>query len=121
VHYQFPFSAPSKRGKGGRDIHPSIVAGVVQVLRERGFDLQQTTHALEGAFLPARVALQRGEQLGRVDDVDLGRVGRFGLRAGFWEEEGESVEGRGYFARTEVFEVLAVVVEDEEEWAGSRH
>jgi hypothetical protein len=91
----------------------------VQVLR--GFNLQQAAHALEGAFLAARVALQCGEQLGCVDDVDLGRVGRFGLRTGFREEERESVEGCGYCGRTEVFEVLAVVVEDKEEWAGCCH
>jgi len=64
---------------------PSIVASIVQVLRR--FDLQQAADALEGAFLAAGVTLQCGEELGCIDDVDLGRVGRFGVRTGFWEEK----------------------------------
>jgi hypothetical protein len=87
----------------------------------RRFDLQQAADALEGSFLPARVTLQCGDELGCIDDVDLGRVGRFGVRTGFWEDKGESVERCVYFGRTKVFDVLAVVMEYEEEWARSRH
>lgn len=93
----------------------------MQVLRKRRFDLQQAADALEGAFLPARVTLQCCEEFRCIDDVDLGRVGRFGVRTGFWEEEGESVDRCVYFRRAEVFEILAVVMEHEEERARSRH
>ncbi len=102
-------------------IYPGIITGVVQVLRKRRFDLQQAAHAFEGAFLPARVSLQRGEKLGCIDDVDLGRNGRFCLLARFWEEERESIERCVYFRRTEVLEVLAVVVEHKKERARSCH
>jgi hypothetical protein len=86
------FSAPGKGVKGGKNDHyPGIITGVVHVLRERRFDLQQAAYTLERAFLPARVTLQRGEKLGCIDDVDLGRVGCFGLRTRFWKEERESV------------------------------
>ena len=91
----------------------------MQVLR--GFDLQQAADALEGSFLPTRVSLQCGEELGCINDVDLGRVGRFGIRTGFWENKRESVERCVYFGRTEVFDVLAVVMEYKEERARSRH
>lgn len=120
INFKFSFSAPGK-GRNNEVIYPSIVTGVVQVLRERRFHLQQAAYTLERAFLPARVALQRGEKLGRVDDVDLGRVGRFGRRTRFWKEERESVYGCVYFGGTEVLDVLAVVVEHEEERATSRH
>jgi len=55
------------------------------------FDLQQVAYTLERAFLPARVILQRGEKLVCINDVDLDRVGLFGLRTRFWKEEKESV------------------------------
>lgn len=93
----------------------------MQVLGQRRFDLQQATHALEGTLLPAGVAFQRGEELGRVDDEYLGRIGRFGLRTRLGEDERKSVERCVDSRRTEILEVLAIVVEHEEERARARH
>ena len=92
MHYHFKKDFPLVHERGERIIiYPGIITGVVQVLRERRFDLQQAAYTLERAFLPARVTLQRGEELGCINDVDLGGVGRFGLCTRFWKEERESV------------------------------
>jgi hypothetical protein len=101
----------------GKQIYPSVIARVVQMLRELGFDLQQAAHALKRTFLPTRVTFQCGEELGRVDHIYLGAVRRFGLRARFGEEEREAVQRSLYCRGTEIFEVLVIVVKDKEQRA----
>ena len=64
----FSCSVPGE-GRRKNNHYLVIIAGVVHVLRERRFDLQQAAYTLERAFLPARVTLQRGEKLRCIDDV----------------------------------------------------
>ena len=51
--------------------HVRVVAGVVE---ELGRDLEVAADALERARVAGRVALERGEELGGVDAVDLARL-----------------------------------------------
>src|SRR6266404_287505 len=91
------------------------------MLCELRLDLQQAAHPLERALLPTRVALQCGEKLRCVNDVYLVCIGRFGLCARLGEEEGEFFQRCIYFRRTEVLQVLVVVVEYKKEWARLPH
>lgn len=52
--------------------HPRVIPRVVEELRR---DLEVPAHLVQPAFIRAALALQRGEQVRRVDDVERGRGG----------------------------------------------